>query len=479
MSTSSEKKMKLPEVVVLMRNSVLAHLTQKHQLPDWFRYGIPKSCVVYKKNIYRLTEAEHCAISSDGSYLYLFSPNFGVFKIGTGCSGTIEGWVYASNTIYIADKMMGWIGVFEKYVLLQPNRNRRRMKVLCKNSLTVLSKVDMSFVMNEGLFFSDSSGIGQISSLKNGDFIVKKYSIKIKDDSTVLYPDDVKELKLKLTIQGLHVCGSYSEESDLDGSIRPVPTVANHGTVKNDIVDVQCGKDFVLALTSAGNIYFMGNPSSVGSKAHSGAAATSWTLLPTPKETSGLKSLSVGNDGNYALLCCQNGTVVYVGVAKRGEDGDNAYRYYRRGCYAYKNVKPRILKGLLEGECIVSAQANNGISAFITDEGKLILLGREAADHTGRFGTVSIFKDKNVTQVTLGKAHSIVLCSDGSVYSFGYNHKGQCGRKINRQNIKSESGCSVIKKQERVSLGPNEVRICDDGTSNFIVKDFFQIFYTI
>ncbi|CAD5120813.1 DgyrCDS9371 [Dimorphilus gyrociliatus] len=472
MSTSPEKKMKLPEVAVIMRNSVLAYLTQKHQLPDWFRYGVPKSCMVYKKIIYRLTSAEHCAVSSDGVFLYIFSPNFGAYKIGTGCSGTIEGWIYASNTIYISEKMMGWIGAFEKFVLLQPNRNKRRIKVLCKNTLTVLSKVDMSLVTNEGLFFSDSFCVGQISSLKNGDFIVRKYIIKATgEDSVVLVPDETKELKLKLTIQGLHVCGNFCEEGDSEGVIRPVANVASHGSIKNDILDVQCGKDFLLALTSAGNVYFIGNPNSVGAKAHSGAIATTWTLLPLPKEATGLKSLSVGNDGNYALISCQNGTVVYIGIAKRGEDGDNSYRYYRRGCFTYKNLKPRIIKGLLEGECIVSVQANNGISAFITDEGKLILLGREASDHTSRFGTVSIFKDKNISQVALGKAHTIVLSSDGSVYSFGYNHKGQCGRKINRQNIKSESGCSVIKKQERVSLGPNEVRICDDGEHNFVTGD--------
>ena len=34
---------------------------------------------------------------------------------------------------------------------------------------------------------------------------------------------------------------------------------------------------------------------------------------------------------------------------------------------------------------------------------------------------------EEVKQVAAGKAHSLVLCTNGAVYSFGRNHKGQCG----------------------------------------------------
>lgn len=35
-----------------------------------------------------------------------------------------------------------------------------------------------------------------------------------------------------------------------------------------------------------------------------------------------------------------------------------------------------------------------------------------------------------VTQVALGKAHILALTNKGHVYTFGINHKGQCGREF-------------------------------------------------
>ncbi len=43
-------------------------------------------------------------------------------------------------------------------------------------------------------------------------------------------------------------------------------------------------------------------------------------------------------------------------------------------------------------------------------------------------GHVTDLKDTVVTQVSLGKAHAVVLSSKGHVFTFGINNKGQCGR---------------------------------------------------
>lgn len=39
-------------------------------------------------------------------------------------------------------------------------------------------------------------------------------------------------------------------------------------------------------------------------------------------------------------------------------------------------------------------------------------------------------KDVCVTQVALGKAHVVALTAEGRVYTFGINHRGQCGREF-------------------------------------------------
>ena len=43
-------------------------------------------------------------------------------------------------------------------------------------------------------------------------------------------------------------------------------------------------------------------------------------------------------------------------------------------------------------------------------------------------GLVHDLKELQVTHVSLGKAHAVVLTNKGHVYSFGINNKGQCGR---------------------------------------------------
>ena len=43
-------------------------------------------------------------------------------------------------------------------------------------------------------------------------------------------------------------------------------------------------------------------------------------------------------------------------------------------------------------------------------------------------GQVTDLKDVVVTQIALGKAHTVVLTDRGQVFTFGINNKGQCGR---------------------------------------------------
>lgn len=45
-------------------------------------------------------------------------------------------------------------------------------------------------------------------------------------------------------------------------------------------------------------------------------------------------------------------------------------------------------------------------------------------------GQVNDLKDVVITQVSLGKAHTVALSKNGRIYTFGINNKGQCGREF-------------------------------------------------
>ena len=59
-----------------------------------------------------------------------------------------------------------------------------------------------------------------------------------------------------------------------------------------------------------------------------------------------------------------------------------------------------------------------------------VIISTEDTDFFTYFvlGQVTDLKDVVVTQIALGKAHTVVLTDRGQVFTFGINNKGQCGR---------------------------------------------------
>lgn len=60
----------------------------------------------------------------------------------------------------------------------------------------------------------------------------------------------------------------------------------------------------------------------------------------------------------------------------------------------------------------------------------------------GVSGHVTDLKDVVVTQIALGKAHTVALTSKGQLFTFGINNKGQCGRDFTHAGVR-ESECCV------------------------------------
>lgn len=130
--------------------------------------------------------------------------------------------------------------------------------------------------------------------------------------------------------------------------------------------------------------------------------------------------IAIGHDGIHAVLVNEDGTVYFVGTARRGEDGDTLKNRRQP-----KAVKPKKIQKL-ETEIIVHASCNNGTSAFVTTTGKLIMFGKDTA-HCDATGHVTELLEQHITKVSLGKAHCVALNNRGQIFSFGLNNKGQCG----------------------------------------------------
>jgi len=76
-------------------------------------------------------------------------------------------------------------------------------------------------------------------------------------------------------------------------------------------------------------VWFQGKASCLGlkaglnepSNASESSAANPWCELPLPKGPS-IVRCSTGHEGQHAVLIDENGTAYFVGLARRGEDGD-------------------------------------------------------------------------------------------------------------------------------------------------------------
>lgn len=65
---------------------------------------------------------------------------------------------------------------------------------------------------------------------------------------------------------------------------------------------------------------------------------------------------------------------------------------------------------------------------------------------------IDFFNDKVVVQISAGHAHSIVLTSDGIVYSFGSNSFGQLG---NGTSIKSSLPVQILLNEKITQIATN------------------------
>ncbi|XP_054723026.1 E3 ubiquitin-protein ligase MYCBP2-like [Uloborus diversus] len=399
-----------PGIMASLQRSVHAVLFGKTVGPDWLTHGFP-SCALFSsfavqipKNKYRLGSP----ITSDGKYLYIFSGG-SIYKIGSGFGGTIKGQIIMSRGgIKVEEK--GWLGFCQGYLYFQAQVGS--CNELVKIDVETLKEKDRVKVdVNEWgpcAFFTDGDCIGLIIATKEDSFIIKMY----KPSSSPM--TCVHELTLKLARKCLDVFGSGIFDDEATSHTLNIPA-------EDEPASIACGKDFALMKTVSGKIMYSGKAQSLGIK-QGGPAAGKWAELPITKSPK-IIQYSVGHDGQHAILIAEDGSAFFVGTARRGEDGDQS-----KGRRQPKPTKPKkMIK--LEAHHIVSSACNNGTSALVSQSGELFLFGKDTAHADHNIGLVTDIKEA-VTQVALGKAHIVALTNKGHVYTFGINHKGQCGREF-------------------------------------------------
>ncbi|XP_075447064.1 E3 ubiquitin-protein ligase MYCBP2 isoform X9 [Ascaphus truei] len=406
----------VPMILNSLQRSVQAVLVGKIQIQDWFTNGIKKASLMQKWALKEIPveEDDQCLLQSDGFFLYLLCKD-GLYKIGSGYSGTVRGHIYNSTSrIKSKSEKKSWLGYAQGYLLYR-DLSHHSMTAIRINPETLEQDGTVTVpdcnADGQNILFTDGEFINQIAASRDDGFVVRIFA-------TSTEPVLQQELQLKLARKCLHACGIslFDMEKDLH--------IISTG-FDEELAVLGAGREFALMKTASGKIYYTGKYQSLGIK-QGGPSSGKWVELPITKSPK-IVQFSVGHDGSHALLTADDGSVFFTGTASKGEDGESTKS--RRQSKPYKPKK--MIK--MEGRVVINTACNNGSSSVITKDGELYMFGKDAI-YSDSSNLVTDLKGHLLTQVAMGKAHTCALTKKGEVWTFGVNNKGQCGRDTGAMN---------------------------------------------
>ncbi|XP_076623337.1 MYC binding protein highwire isoform X2 [Colletes latitarsis] len=405
------QNIQMPCVLTSLQRSVQAVLLGKLARPDWITYGVPKCSKIYTSTLKLPNDINNIILNgrsfvSDGKYLYLHTSR-GLLKIGSGHGGTIWGHVYIQKADFYPSET-GWLGYANNtlYFKCTPRKQSELLiidaETLVVTGIAVLEGRDWS----SSVMFSDGECLGMITAGKDDGFVVRTINT-LSNPVTV-----ASELPLKLARKCVDVFGyaAFDEEQ--------VVHTLNPGC-DDEIATVTAGKEFAVLKTVSGKVLYSGKGTSLGKERNT--RPNRWVELTVGKGPR-LVNFAAGHDGQHIIMILEDGSVLFAGTARRGEDGDS--NKIRRQS---KPVKPKKI-AKVEGQFIMDAACNNGSTALVTKEGSLLMFGKDTLHSDPSSGIVTDLKDVFIIHVSLGKAHAAALTNKGHLYTFGINNKGQCGR---------------------------------------------------
>ncbi|XP_016086576.1 E3 ubiquitin-protein ligase MYCBP2-like [Sinocyclocheilus grahami] len=233
----------VPTILNALQRSVQAVLVGKIQIQDWFGNGIKRAALMNKWVLKEVSvdEDERCLLQTDGSFLYLLCKD-GLYKVGSGYSGTVRGHVYNSTSrIRNRKEKRSWLG-FAQGCLLYQDMNSHNMEAIKINPETLEQEgtITMPGLQADGqnIIFTDGEYINQIAACKDDGFVVRIYA-------TSSDPALQQELQLKLARKCLHACGISL--FDLEKDLHIISTGFDE-----EAALIGAGREFALMKTASG-----------------------------------------------------------------------------------------------------------------------------------------------------------------------------------------------------------------------------------
>ena len=261
-------------------------------------------------------------------------------------------------------------------------------------------------------------------------------------------------------------------------TLSPIPTqsTANAALANKTVVSMAAGQSHTLALCSDGTVFSWGanNFGQLGDTTNNSqlqpvAVAMTGTALQ------GKKVIAIAAGQNHSLALCSDGTIAAWGLNTDGQLGDFS-NAPRPAAVAVQST------GALAGRTVagIAAGANHSV-AFCTD-GTVYAWGRNDMSQLGDnnapnaqnrpvpVNSTTALNTRQVVAIASGANHTLVLCSDGALVTWGDNTEGQHGNggmTASFTPVQVNIGGTVLfgKTVKRIAAGGfHNLVLCTDGT---------------
>jgi alpha-tubulin suppressor-like RCC1 family protein/phosphodiesterase/alkaline phosphatase D-like protein len=271
---------------------------------------------------------------------------------------------------------------------------------------------------------------------------------------------------------GYNLNGQLGDGSLVDRLV-PVAVDASGVLAGRRVVRLAAGGSHSLALCADGALAAWGsnNAGQLGLPANVGNSKVP-VLVEFVGALSGKSVVSIGAGDNFSFAVCSDGTVVSWGANGSGQLGNNS----NSGGPLPVAVEHR---GVLAGKSVVAVAGGYAHAIALCSDGTLATWGRhdngELGTGAGSSSSVPVLVNmsgvlagKTVTAISSGVYHCLVLCSDGTLASWGYNGASQLGdNTYARSNVPVlvyPSGVLLGRKPVAISAGAiHNVVVCEDG----------------
>ena len=240
------------------------------------------------------------------------------------------------------------------------------------------------------------------------------------------------------------------------------------------IVDIEAGNSTSLALCSDGSLFAWG----ANNLGQLGNGTTTNSSVPKEVDRTGALAgkqvIAISAGGSHQLVLTDGGELFAW--------GSNAFGQLGNGNNTDSFVPVKVVSnGILSGNFVVSISAGTSHSLALCLNRTIVSWGRGS---DGRLGNGSLFNrnipgqvypfgvlsNKGINKVAAGDAHSLALCADGTVAAWGLNTSGQLGDGTLVYRIEpvavNQSGAMSGKVPLQVDAGANHAIVkCSDGSA--------------